>query len=506
MAPSAYDKDETLRLLKSKAMLLMRREKELFELTQERDRVATWLQVFYALSEMLAVTEETVLVSRSSAMLIDHLGFEAVAIYRFRVGEETMTPLAVHPASRAMKPIAIGVVGEDDVLLAAASGARDETDESGAARISEATGLQKYFWHSSSVGDETHYLIVAGFSPHSAAFHSLSESDRGHFAMFGNHLAAQLRNAQLVEEVRKERQDLREANDLLKAEMEEKERIAAELRIAQKLEAVGQLAAGVAHEINTPIQYIGDNTAFLRTAFEAYERVVECLKGVLTEAEATQDTRQSLESLAVAMKEADVDFLGEEVPDAVDQTIEGVERVASIVQAMREFAHPGGKEKAPIDINRAVETTVTVSRNEWKYVADVETDLADDLPHVPALAGEINQVLLNLIVNASHAIGDAVAGTDATGVIRITTVRNGGAVELRVSDTGTGIPEEIQEHVFTPFFTTKDVGHGTGQGLAIARSVIVDKHDGTLDFESVPGAGTTFIVRLPLEDRRPVSV
>jgi signal transduction histidine kinase len=500
--PSAYDKDETLRLLKSKAMLLMRREKELFELTQERDRVATWLGVFYALSEMLAVTEEAVLVSESSAMLIEHLGFEAVAIYRYEIGDETMTPVAIHPGSRAMAPIRI-TGGAQDPLLAAGSGARDETDAERCVRITQATGLEKYFWHSASVGEGVRYLLIAGFSPHAAAFHSLSDSDRGHFAMFGSHLAAQLRNAQLVGEVRRERQDLREANELLKAEMEERERVEAELRIAQKLEAVGQLAAGIAHEINTPIQYIGDNTAFLRSAFEAYAVVVECLQGVLAEAEATPEVRQYYVALDAVVKEADVDFLGEEVPDAIDQTLEGVDRVAAIVQAMREFARPGSKEKAPLDINRAVETTVTVSRNEWKYVADMETDLADNLPHVPALAGEINQVLLNLIVNAAHAIRDAADGSDHKGVIRITTGYDGTSVELRIADTGVGIPEEIQEHVFTPFFTTRDVGNGTGQGLAIARSVIVDKHDGTLEFESVPGAGSTFIVRLPLDDRRP---
>jgi len=165
---------------------------------------------------------------------------------------------------------------------------------------------------------------------------------------------------------------------------------------------------------------------------------------------------------------------------------------------MKEFSHPGPIEKLPIDINRAIESTVLVSRNEWKYVTELTTDFDPDLPPVPCVHGEFNQVILNLIVNAAQAISQQVKGTSRKGLIHITTRQKETAVEIRVADTGGGIPTAIQSKVFDPFFTTKPVGEGTGQGLAIAHSVIVQKHHGTLTFESEPGRGTTFIIQLPL--------
>jgi len=170
------------------------------------------------------------------------------------------------------------------------------------------------------------------------------------------------------------------------------------------------------------------------------------------------------------------------------------------VRAMKEFAHPGGEEKTAVDLNKAIESTVTVARNEWKYVADMTTDLAPDLPLVPCLLGEFNQVILNMIVNAAHAIGEVVKDTGLKGHISITSCRMGEWIEIRLTDTGAGISEEIRDKIFNPFFTTKEVGKGTGQGLAIARSVIVDKHRGAITVESQVGKGTTFIIRLPLTD------
>jgi len=180
---------------------------------------------------------------------------------------------------------------------------------------------------------------------------------------------------------------------------------------------------------------------------------------------------------------------------------EGVNRVAGIVRAMKRFSHPGPAEKIPTDIHQAIESTILVSRNEWKYVADLTTDFDPELPPVPCIAGEFNQVLLNLIVNATHAIADVVKGSGGKGGIRISTRKKGDSAEIRVSDTGAGIPEAIQSKVFDPFFTTKGVGKGTGQGLAIAHSVIVQKHRGTIKFESETGKGTTFVIQLPLEER-----
>jgi signal transduction histidine kinase len=195
----------------------------------------------------------------------------------------------------------------------------------------------------------------------------------------------------------------------------------------------------------------------------------------------------------------DVDYLRNEIPKAIEHLLEGVAQVARIVRAMKEFSHPGPVEKAPVNINRAIESTILVCKSEWKYVAGLTTDFDPELPPVPCVASEFNQVILNLIVNAAHAIGDVVRDSNQKGSIRISTRRDDGWVEVRVSDTGAGIPEDIRTKIFTPFFTTKEVGKGTGQGLAISHSVIVRKHQGTIHFESEVGVGTTFVIRLPLK-------
>jgi signal transduction histidine kinase len=272
-----------------------------------------------------------------------------------------------------------------------------------------------------------------------------------------------------------------------------------QLAQAQKLESIGQLAAGIAHEINTPTQYVGDNVRFLQDAF------TDVLKLVAAYGDALAAVRETVpealaERLEAAGDEADTDFLAEEVPRAIAEALEGVKRVATIVQAMKEFSHPGTKEKELIDLNRAIETTVTISRNEWKYVAEMETDFGAGLARVPCLPGEFNQVVLNLITNAAHAIGDVVAKDgDTKGKIAVRTRCVDGRAEVRIEDTGPGIPAAIRDRIFDPFFTTKAVGKGTGQGLAIARSVIVDKHGGAITVESRPGEGTTFVIQLPLE-------
>lgn len=262
-------------------------------------------------------------------------------------------------------------------------------------------------------------------------------------------------------------------------DLSEQKRLQQQLAQSQKLESIGQLAAGIAHEINTPIQYIGDNAQFLSDAFTD---VLKC---------ASPGNPGS--------EDVDLDYLREEVPAAIVQLSQGVEHVARIVRAMKELSHPGAAELSPADLNRAIESTIVVSRNEWKYVADMEADLDPTLPQVPCIVGEFNQVILNLIVNAAHAIAEAKRAPGRKGTIRISTKHSGDFAEVRVSDTGTGIPQAIQSKIFDPFFTTKPVGKGTGQGLAIAHAVITQKHRGTLQFETREGAGTTFIIRLPLE-------
>ncbi|MDZ7337823.1 MAG: response regulator [candidate division KSB1 bacterium] len=273
-----------------------------------------------------------------------------------------------------------------------------------------------------------------------------------------------------------------------------------QLMQAQKLESIGQLAAGIAHEINTPTQFIGDNTRFLREAFASLLGVIEQYRRLKQAVRSGQATPQLLESVEEKESEVDLDYVTQEIPLAIQQSLEGIERVANIVQAMRAFSHPGGQEKTAVDLNKAVETTVTVARNEWKYVADMELDLDSTLPHVQGLPNEINQVILNILLNAAHAIRDVVgARPERKGKITIRTQRNNGWAEIRISDTGTGIPAAIRHRIFDPFFTTKEVGKGTGQGLAIAHNVIVEKHGGSITFETEEGRGTTFIVRLPVD-------
>ena len=274
-----------------------------------------------------------------------------------------------------------------------------------------------------------------------------------------------------------------------------------ELAQAQKLESVGQLAAGIAHEINTPTQYVGDNARFLKDAFGDLNTALDGFGKLLDAAKSGELNEQVLSEVEASLEEADIQYLAEEIPQAIDQSLDGVERVAKIVRAMKEFSHPGSDEKKLVNLKESIETTITVARNEWKYVAKMETEFDDTLPEVSCLPGELNQVILNLIVNAAHAIGD-VLGENSTeqGTISIGTRRDGKWAEIYVRDTGTGIPESVRARIFDPFFTTKGVGKGTGQGLAIAHSVIVDKHNGTIDCKSQKGKGTTFIVRIPISE------
>lgn len=269
-------------------------------------------------------------------------------------------------------------------------------------------------------------------------------------------------------------------------------------RQSQKLQSIGHLAAGIAHEINTPTQFVGDNLRFFSDSFRDITAVLGRYQSMLSSVKTGTCSPDLIAACDEELRRADLDFLLEEIPKAITQSAEGVIRVASIVRAMKEFAHPGKDEKACVDLNKAIESTVTVARNEWKYVADLTTDLAPNLPLVPCFLGQFNQVILNMIVNASHAIADVTKGTDVKGIISITTRSLDGWVEIRITDSGTGIPEQIRTKIFDPFFTTKEVGKGTGQGLAIAHSVIVKKHRGTITLESEVGRGTTFIVRLPL--------
>jgi PAS domain S-box-containing protein len=271
-----------------------------------------------------------------------------------------------------------------------------------------------------------------------------------------------------------------------------RERLELELRLAQKLEAVGQLAAGIAHEINTPIQFVGDSAHFLQESFETLAQLLQAYRD-----EAGAHAAEPRERLERAEEDADLDYLLERAPTAFARTFEGVGRVATIVRAMKEFAHPSTVEKTATDLNAAVENTLVVAANELRYVADVETDLGE-LPPVVCHADDVNQVLLNLVVNAAHAVGDVVGDSGERGRIRVSTRRDGEDAVIEVSDTGAGIAPEHVERIFDPFFTTKPVGKGTGQGLAITRRIVVERHGGSVSVESDLGLGAMFTIRLPM--------
>ncbi|NNF14240.1 MAG: PAS domain S-box protein [Gemmatimonadetes bacterium] len=282
----------------------------------------------------------------------------------------------------------------------------------------------------------------------------------------------------------------------------EAEQLQGQLAQAQKLEAVGQLAAGIAHEINTPIQFVGDNLRFLGDSLGdltglgslLQEFVVTSGNGPLPEALVQRAT--------TSLEEADLDFLLDEVPVAIEQSLEGVSRVAGIVRAMKEYAHPTD-ERTPVDLNASIRNTVTVARSEWKYVADLVMDFDEALPMVTCSPGEFNQVILNMLVNAAHAV-EAARGTGDVekGTITIRTRQDDSTAVIEIQDTGCGMPDDVRDKIFDPFFTTKEVGKGTGQGLSLAHAIVVKNHGGSLSVESVPGAGTTFTIRLPWGEAR----
>lgn len=312
-------------------------------------------------------------------------------------------------------------------------------------------------------------------------------------------LAARMRSAVRTKQ---DHESLVKLNQDLQREIHERERMQQELAQAKQLESVGHLAAGIAHEINTPAQYVGDNIRFLKEVFADLNNLIISFDELLQGAKENSVDADLVAKVETAAQKADIDYLTEEVPKAIDQSLEGIGRVARIVRAMKEFSHPSSDEKQPADLNRLLDSTLTVSRNEWKYVADLKTDYDPDLPLVPCLAGEFNQAVLNLVVNASQAIADIVGdGSRERGTITVRTRLAKQWAEIRIEDTGTGIPENARDKVFDHFFTTKDVGKGTGQGLTITHSIIVEKHGGTITFETAVGRGTTFIIRLPISER-----
>lgn len=299
-----------------------------------------------------------------------------------------------------------------------------------------------------------------------------------------------------------ERRRAEEAVLRLNAELEERvqgrtrelERAHVRLLQAQKLEAIGALAAGIAHEINTPAQYASDNVSFLGRATELLTDIARASVALLAQPAGEEQCRAALEA---AVKHARLDLTLREIPRALEQTIEGLGRIEKIVGAMKDFSHPSSGTLEPTDLSQAITTTLAVAQSEWKHVAEVETHFDAELPPVPVLRDELNQVLLNLIVNAAQAIGEVVQDSGALGRIVVSTRLDGEWAIVEVADTGAGIPDSARTHIFDPFFTTKPMGRGTGQGLAIAYDVITERHGGRISFESERGKGTVFRIQLP---------
>lgn len=270
------------------------------------------------------------------------------------------------------------------------------------------------------------------------------------------------------------------------------------LRQSQRIEAIGTLASGIAHELNTPAQYVSDNLLFLQEAVTALSEIAKKSRTLVASAEECSTSPELAKEILDLTKEKDLDYLLGEIPEAVTGAIHGVERITTIVRAMKAFAHPGSADRKLVDVNKAIENTTTVSRNEWKYVAELKLDLDPHLPLIPCYASELNQAILNLVVNAAQAIAEKVGSSGKRGEIVISTKAADGLVSITIADTGAGIPETIRNRVFDLFFTTKEIGRGSGQGLALVHSVIVEKHKGTVAFETEEGKGTAFTITLPM--------
>lgn len=277
-------------------------------------------------------------------------------------------------------------------------------------------------------------------------------------------------------------------------DLTEKRKTETQIRHLQKMEAIGTLAAGIAHEINTPSQFVNDNLSFLKEAQNDFESLNNFLIKI-------KSGEGSLDQLKQILDNIDIEYLQEELPVAINQSIDGVKRIAQIVGAMRDFSHSGPTEKVSADVHRLIENSLTISRNAWKYIANIKKEFEENLSPIVCQSSDLGQVFVNMIINASHALEERYKDSETIeGEITITTVHKNNGIEITISDNGSGMPEKVSKRIFDPFYTTKEVGKGTGQGLAIAYDIIVDKHNGSIAVESEENVGTKFIIQLPYEN------
>lgn len=281
-------------------------------------------------------------------------------------------------------------------------------------------------------------------------------------------------------------------------DISERKQMELQLAHAQKMESIGSLAAGIAHEINTPSQYVRDNLTFIYQSMESINDLLDSCMGVCPTQTNQHIDKESIQMLLDKSNEIDVNFLKEELPLAIEQSNQGIERIITIVSAMKRFSHPGHDAMHFANVNEAIATTCTITKNEWKYFADVSYDFDEDLPPVKCFINDLNQVFLNIIVNAAHALKEKFENKTSKGLITITTRKTQDSAAIVFSDNGIGIPKDIINRVFDPFFTTKETGQGTGQGLSLCYSIIVNKHGGTIHIESIEGEGTDCFISLPI--------
>jgi len=279
----------------------------------------------------------------------------------------------------------------------------------------------------------------------------------------------------------------------------EKKQLENRLLQAEKLESIGQLAAGVAHEINSPSQYISDNLSFIKDAFKDFITIFKDYKSMIEKQKNGKIIPANLiQVLLEKEKKIDISYLMKETPSAIKQALEGIKKVTEIVQSMKMFSHPGKKEKTIENINTLLKSTTIISKNQWKYVADVNFDLDKNLPEIACYPAELNQVFLNIIINSTQAIKDKFSKNDKQGLIKITTKKQQNSIVIIIRDNGIGIPKKIQKKVFDPFFTTKPIGVGTGQGLSISRNIIIKQHKGKITIFSKENKGTSVKIKLPI--------